>query len=211
MLKMAKLPKSFWGEALDLACYLMNRSPSAPLEFDVPERVWSGKDVTYSHLKVFGCKTFMYVPKEQRRNLMIEAVPCILLGFGDAEFGYRLWDQEKKKIVRSRDVAFHEYETITDLKTSKKIIVDDDDVSGLESSSITDATHEGDSFEEHGVDVRNRLMIFEREGEQTPPPTALVEPSLRRSERGLLPSTRYPSSNYVTITEEGEPESFQKV
>ncbi|KAK9138868.1 hypothetical protein Sjap_009462 [Stephania japonica] len=49
------------------------------------------------------------------------------------------------------------------------------------------------------------------QGEQTPPPTALVEPSLRRSERGLLPSTRYPSSNYVTITEEREPESFQGV
>ncbi|KAK9112867.1 hypothetical protein Scep_020386 [Stephania cephalantha] len=150
----------------------------------------------------------MHVPKEQRQKLDDRTVPCILLGFGDAEFGYRLWDPEKKKIVRSRDVAFHEYETIADLKTSKKIIVDDDDVSGLESSSITEATHEGDSFEEHGVDVPEPVDDAEQ-GEQTPPPTALVEPSLRRSERGLLPSTRYPA-NYVTIIEEGEPRASRK-
>jgi transposase InsO family protein len=39
MLKMAKLPKHFWGEAVRTACYLINRSPSVPLKFEIPERV----------------------------------------------------------------------------------------------------------------------------------------------------------------------------
>ena len=39
MLKMAKLPKVFWGEAIRTACYLINRSPLVPLEFDIPEKV----------------------------------------------------------------------------------------------------------------------------------------------------------------------------
>ena len=63
-LRMAILPKSFWGEAVVTACYLINRSPSIPLDFDIPERVWTRKDVSYSHLKVFRCKTFVYVLKE---------------------------------------------------------------------------------------------------------------------------------------------------
>ena len=39
MLKMAKLPKVFCGEAIHTACDLINRSPSVPLEFDIPEKV----------------------------------------------------------------------------------------------------------------------------------------------------------------------------
>ena len=39
MLRMANLPKSFWGEAVVTACYLINRSPSVPLDFDIPGRV----------------------------------------------------------------------------------------------------------------------------------------------------------------------------
>ena len=41
MLKMGKLPKVFWGEAIHTACYLINRSPSVPLEFDLPKKVWT--------------------------------------------------------------------------------------------------------------------------------------------------------------------------
>ena len=41
MLKMAKLPKVFWGEAIRTTCYLINRSPLVPLEFDIPEKVWA--------------------------------------------------------------------------------------------------------------------------------------------------------------------------
>ncbi|CAH9079859.1 unnamed protein product [Cuscuta europaea] len=45
MLNVAKLPKSFWGEAVNTACYLINRSPSVPLNFEVPERLWTGYGV----------------------------------------------------------------------------------------------------------------------------------------------------------------------
>lgn len=59
MLRMAKLSKSFWGEADETACYLINRSPSVPLEFDIPERVWTNKEVSYSHLKMFSYKVLL--------------------------------------------------------------------------------------------------------------------------------------------------------
>ena len=116
MLKLAKLPKSFWGEVVNTAIYLINLSSSIPLDFDIPQRVWTGKNVTYSHLKVFGCKTFMHVPKEQRLKLGDKATPCIFIGYGDEEFDYRLWNSKKKKIVRRRDVVFQEYKTIKDME-----------------------------------------------------------------------------------------------
>ena len=36
---MAKLPKPFWGEAVNIAIYLMSRSLSVPLDFDILKRV----------------------------------------------------------------------------------------------------------------------------------------------------------------------------
>ena len=120
MLRMANLPKSFWDEAVVTACYLINRSPSVPLNFDIPERVWTGKDVSYSHLKVFGCKAFVHVPKEQRSKLDSKSTPCIFVRYGDAEFGYKLWDPKEKKMIRSRDVIFHENENLADFEKTKK-------------------------------------------------------------------------------------------
>ena len=114
MLRTAKLSKQFWGEAVMTACHLINRSPSVPLGLDVAERVWTGKAVSYSHLKVFGCKAFVHVPKEQRSKLDYKATTCIFLGYGGEEFGYRLWDPKAKKFTRSRDVIFSEDQTVAD-------------------------------------------------------------------------------------------------
>ena len=62
--------------------------------------------MSFSHLKVFDCKSFAHVPKEQGTKLDDKSVPYILIGYGDEEFGYRLWDLVMKKVIRSRDIIF---------------------------------------------------------------------------------------------------------
>ena len=69
ILSHAKLPKSFWGEAMRLAVDLINLSPSVPLNDDIPQRVWTGKDVFYNHLRVFGCRAFVHVLRDERSKL----------------------------------------------------------------------------------------------------------------------------------------------
>ena len=108
MLSHAKLPKSFWGEGMRTTIDLINLSPLVPLNGDVPERVWKGKDVSYDHLRVFGCRAFVYIPKDERSKLDGKAKPCIFVGYGHEDFGYRLWDPVNKKIIRSRDVVYLE-------------------------------------------------------------------------------------------------------
>ena len=87
---------------------LINISPSVPLNDDVPKKVWTGKDVSYDHLRVFGYRAFVHIPKDERSKLDVKAKPCIFLGYGHEEFGYRKWDPMSRKIVRSRDVVFLE-------------------------------------------------------------------------------------------------------
>lgn len=80
LLSSAKLRKHFWGEALMTAVYLINHSPSYPLQGDVPNRVWCDKDVSYDHLKVFGCKAFVHIPQDERSMLDSKTRQCIFLG-----------------------------------------------------------------------------------------------------------------------------------
>ena len=99
-----------WAEAVSIAVHLINRSPSKALEKDsVAEMVWSGKVPSYKHLRVFGCEAYSHVPKEFRNKLEPKSKKCIFLGYGDfGEMGYRLWDPESRKIIRSNDVHFNE-------------------------------------------------------------------------------------------------------
>ena len=100
---------------------LINLSPSYPLEGDIPKRVWTGKFVFFEHLRVFGCKTFFHVPRDERSKLDSKTKQCIFLGYSNEEFGYRLWDPTTKKIIRNRDVILFEDQTIEDLDQVKKL------------------------------------------------------------------------------------------
>ena len=83
--------------------------------------MWIGKDISYHHLKVFGCRAFVRILRDERTKLDGKFKECIFLGYPHEEFGYRLWDPIDKKIIRSRDVIFFEDQTIDDIKKKVEI------------------------------------------------------------------------------------------
>ena len=78
----AKLSMIFWGEAILTVAHVLNISPCVPLQYDTPKRVWSGKDVFYDHMRMFGCKAFVHVPKDERSKLDDKTRQCIFVGYG---------------------------------------------------------------------------------------------------------------------------------
>ncbi|RVW62859.1 Retrovirus-related Pol polyprotein from transposon TNT 1-94 [Vitis vinifera] len=85
----AGLPKTFWADAVSTAGYLINRGPSVPMEFRLPEEVWRGKEVKFSHLKVFGCVSYVHIDSDARSKLDAKSKICFFIGYGDEKFDYR--------------------------------------------------------------------------------------------------------------------------
>ncbi len=115
----SRLPKHFCAEAVNTAAYLINRGPSKPLDLAIPEEIWTGKEVKLSHLKVFGCVSYVHVSDHARSKLDAKSVKCTLVGYGEDEFGYKLWDDQNRKMIRSRDVVFNEKVMYKDRNTEK--------------------------------------------------------------------------------------------
>ena len=109
MLSMVGLTLGFWAEVAIIAVHLINCSPSAPLDNQIPEELWTGKTPNYAHLRVFGCEAYAHVPKELRQKLDPKSQKCIFIGYGtEGEMGYRLWNPESHKVIRSSHVIFNE-------------------------------------------------------------------------------------------------------
>ncbi len=68
MLHAANLPMSFWTYAVHAAVYLRNRSPTRALNNVTPYEAWRGEKPSLSHLRVFGCRAYMYLHKAAQQH-----------------------------------------------------------------------------------------------------------------------------------------------
>ena len=78
------------------------------MEYRLPEEVWSDKEVKFSHLKVFYYVSYVYIDSDARSKLNAKSKIYFFIGYGDEKFGYRFWDEQNRKIIRSRNVIFNE-------------------------------------------------------------------------------------------------------
>ncbi|RVW62457.1 Retrovirus-related Pol polyprotein from transposon TNT 1-94 [Vitis vinifera] len=229
----SQLPRSFWGEALNTVVHVLNLTPCVPLEFDVPDRIWSNNEISYDHLRVFGCKAFVHIPKDERSKLDAKTRPCVFIGYGQDELGYRFYDPVQKKLVRSRDVVFMEDHTIQDIEktnpmesqhsgdlidldpvplTNLPTQVEDEahddqhDMGDVETpTQVEDEAHD-DQHDMGDVETPTQVEVDDDVHEQSPAAEAPSDIPLRRSTRDRHPSTRYSVDDYVLLTDGGEPE-----
>lgn len=117
MLLDANLPMKFWAEAVNTACYLHHRTPTASLlEFKTPYEMLYGSKAPINHLRRFGCTAYKFIPKEQRKNKKFgpRSRPCMLIGYVHKTTNiWRLWDFEsgsRGKAIECSNVIFRETE-----------------------------------------------------------------------------------------------------
>ena len=110
MLSQSNMPMEFWAEAVNTAVYLRNRSPTTSLNAITPYEALFNCKPDVSHLRVFGCRAFVHIPKEQRKKFEEKSRKSVFVGYPDGTKGYKLYDLKSRRFIRSRDVIFVEKE-----------------------------------------------------------------------------------------------------
>ncbi|GJZ23931.1 ribonuclease H-like domain-containing protein [Tanacetum coccineum] len=106
LLFQAKLPPTYWVEALHMAVYILNILPSNAINNEVPFTCLFGTSPNYSLLRTFGC---LYYPHlYPNHKLEPRATPSLFLRHASNHRGYRCLDLTTNKIIISRHVTFDE-------------------------------------------------------------------------------------------------------
>ena len=69
MFRHRHVSKQFWAEAINIAVYLLNRSPTVAVKGKTPEEAWLGRKPIINHLKVFGSLSFVWIPNVSHTKL----------------------------------------------------------------------------------------------------------------------------------------------
>lgn len=213
MLFDAGLPKVYWAEAVATATYLINRSPAAGLKGKTPEEAWTGQRPDLKHLRVFGCKPYIHVPKSQRLKWDPKAEEMLFVDYCPDSKGYRLMDPKMHKIVHSRDVEFLDSKRKANTKPKETFqpIIESLEGSGAEDSIDEDSERSDESESTTGSSDEHFSETVEEEEAIKIESIAVVEPNtslartanepLRRSTRVSKPVIRDDFITYYIIDE----------
>ncbi|PKU84004.1 Retrovirus-related Pol polyprotein from transposon TNT 1-94 [Dendrobium catenatum] len=104
----ANLPTHFWIEALFTAAHTINRLPSKNSNNKSPYELLFNSPPDYSHLKVFGCLCYPWIPTQLHHKFYPRSLPCLFLGYADHTKGYICFNLTTGRTHISRHVRFFE-------------------------------------------------------------------------------------------------------
>jgi len=94
----ACLPDSWWEFAFATATHVYNRTPIKHLKWKTPQEIFTGDKPKISHLCVFGCGAYVYLPNEVRANkLSPHSELMIFIGYENN--GYRFMCHTQGNVI----------------------------------------------------------------------------------------------------------------
>lgn len=108
MIKAKALPGMFWGEAVNTAVYILNRTTTKGTGGKTPYELWKGTTPAVHHLRTFGCVAHVKNIGPNVKKLDDRSKPMIFVGYEPGSKAYRVYDPATRRIHISRDVIFDE-------------------------------------------------------------------------------------------------------
>ncbi|CAK1360853.1 unnamed protein product [Cercospora beticola] len=107
------LPKTFWGEALEAAVFLYNRTPHSSLGFKSPYELRYNKPPNLDNIRIFG--SIAYYTRVKAKKLDTRAKKAILIEYSDSNI-YKLYNLESRRPSKDKETPL---ESTTSLKNSR--------------------------------------------------------------------------------------------
>jgi hypothetical protein len=108
MLDEYKTPDQFWAEAINTACYSINRLYLHRILKKTSYELLTGKKPNVSYFRVFGSKCFILVKRGRKSKFAPKAVESFLLGYDSNTRAYRVFNKSTGLVEVSCDIVFDE-------------------------------------------------------------------------------------------------------
>ena len=132
------LPQYFWVEAVNTACYVLNRVLIRPFLDKTPYERWKNKKPNIGYFKVFGCKCFILNTKKNLGKFDSKSDIGIFLGYSSSSKAYRVFNKRTLVVEESMHVIFDESNPLT----SVQVDIDDDQVKNGDQTEIHDSPND---------------------------------------------------------------------
>ena len=104
-----RLPKYFWADVVNTACYITNHALIRPLLKKTPYELYRGKKPNVEYFRVFSCRCFILNnSKDHLRKFDSKADEGIFLGYDSNSASYRIFNKKTLIVESSVHVTFDE-------------------------------------------------------------------------------------------------------
>jgi hypothetical protein len=108
MLDEHRTPRRFWAEAVNTACYVLNRIYLMVHKKKTCYKLMHGRTPKVSHFHVFGCKCFILKKGKKLDKFEARSVDGIFFGYAFHSRAFRVLNLETNQIVETCEVTFDE-------------------------------------------------------------------------------------------------------
>jgi hypothetical protein len=103
-----KTPDQFWAEAINTACYSINRLYLHRILKKTSYELFTGKKSNVSYFRVFGSECFIIIKSGRNSKFAPKAVEGFLLGDDSNTMAYRVFNKSTGLVEVSYDIVFDE-------------------------------------------------------------------------------------------------------
>ncbi len=108
MLSSKDLPKRFWAEAVNTACYISNRVHLRPGTSKTLYEIWNGKKPNLKYFKVFGSTCYILRDRENLGKFDSKSDEGIFLGYSTRSKAYRVFNKRTSSMEESINVIIND-------------------------------------------------------------------------------------------------------
>ncbi|GKC74582.1 retrovirus-related pol polyprotein from transposon TNT 1-94 [Tanacetum coccineum] len=106
MLADSLLPIQFWAEAVNTACYVLNRVLVTKPQMKTPYEILMGRSPNISFMRPFGCSLTILNTLDQLGKFDGKSEEGYLLGYSTSSKGFRVYNRVTRKVQECLHVNF---------------------------------------------------------------------------------------------------------
>lgn len=99
------IPKYFWAEAINTACYIQSKIFTRPILKKTPYELWKGRQPTLSYFHPFGCPCYILNTKDNLGKFD-STDKVIFLAYSTQSKSYRVYNSRTLTVEESINVRF---------------------------------------------------------------------------------------------------------